>query len=65
MSLLTTQGVVCVLISLWGVAMLMLGAVWVNPTWMALGIAVLLVGLSFVRNALRNGSPPPALGGKE
>jgi hypothetical protein len=62
MNLLIIQAAVCMLISLWGAAMLVIGLVWLNPTWILLGLAVLIVGLPFVRNALRsNGSPgfPP------
>ena len=57
MNLLAVQGLVCGLISLWGVAMVVLGAVWGNVTWLVLGIAVLAVGLPFVRNALRSSGP--------
>jgi hypothetical protein len=57
MNLLIIQAVVCMLISLWGAAMLVIGLVWLNPTWILLGLAVLIVGLPFARNALRsNGS---------
>ena len=53
MKLLVLQGLVCVLISLWGAAMLLLGMVWRNLIWMGLGLAVLIVGLPFVYNAWR------------
>ena len=57
MNLLVIQAVACMLISLWGAAMLVIGLVWFNPTWILLGLAVLIVGLPFTRNALRsNGS---------
>lgn len=57
MNLLIIQAVVCMLISLWGAAMLVIGLVEFNPTWILLGLAILIVGLPFVRNALRsNGS---------
>jgi hypothetical protein len=57
MNLLPVQVVVCVLISLWGVAVLMLGAVWGNWVWALLGLAILIVGLPFVRNAFRSNGP--------
>ncbi len=58
MNLVIIQTLVCMLIVLWGVAMLVVGVVWLNSTWLGLGLAVLIVGLPFVRNAVRtNGSP--------
>jgi hypothetical protein len=57
MNLLAIQGVVCLLISLWGLAMLVLGAVWANVTWAVLGLAVLIVGLPFVRTVFRSSRP--------
>ena len=54
MNLLVIQGLVCFLISLWGVAMIMVGLIGMNPTWMVLGLIVMFVGLPFAWNALRN-----------
>ncbi len=54
MNLRVIQGLVCLLIALWGVAMLAVGVMGGNPTWMVLGLAVLFVGLPFARNALRS-----------
>jgi hypothetical protein len=54
LNLLVIQGLVCFLIPLWGMAMLVVGVIGRNPTWMALALAVLIVGLPFARNALRN-----------
>jgi hypothetical protein len=51
-NMVVVQGVVCLLISLWGVVMLMLGIVWAQAIWVLLGVAVLIVGLPFVRNML-------------
>lgn len=48
------QSVLCVLIAVWGIAMIVLGVVWENWTWTLLGIAVLVVGLPFARNAPRS-----------
>lgn len=45
------QSLLCVLIAVWGIAMVILGMIWENWTWAVLGIAVLSVGLPFVRNA--------------
>jgi len=57
MHLLAIQGLVCILIALWGVAMLVVGVIRGNPTWMVLGLAVFIVGLPFARNALRSNGP--------
>jgi hypothetical protein len=57
-NVLILQGLVCGLIALWGMAMLVIGVVWFNRTWMALGLAVVIVGLPFVFNALRNNGSP-------
>jgi type IV secretory pathway TrbD component len=48
------QSALCVLITLWGIAMVIIGMVWENWTWALLGVAVLIVGLPFVRNAVRS-----------
>ena len=57
MNLLVIQGLVCILIALWGAAMLVVGVIGSNPTWMVLGLAVFIVGLPFARNALRSNGP--------
>ncbi len=57
MNFLAIQGLVCILIALWGVAMLVVGVIRGNPTWMVLGLAVFIVGLPFARNALRSNGP--------
>jgi hypothetical protein len=58
MNFLVMQSLICVLIALWGVVTLAVGVVWFNPTWLGLGLAVLIAGLPFVVNALRkNGAP--------
>jgi len=54
MNLLVIQGLVCFLISLWGAAMIVVGLIGRNPTWMVLGLIVMFVGLPFAWNALRN-----------
>ena len=54
MSVMVIQSLLCVLIVLWGLAMVLIGMVWANWTWALLGIAVLIVGLPFVWNALRS-----------
>jgi hypothetical protein len=54
MSLLAIQGLVCILIAFWGATMLVVGVIGGNPTWMGLGLAVLIIGLPFARNALRS-----------
>ena len=53
-NLLAIQGLVCILIALWGETMLAVGVIEGNPTWMGLGLAVLIIGLPFARNGLRN-----------
>lgn len=53
LSMVIIHSLLCVLITLWGIAMTVLGMVWENWTWAVLGIAVCLVGLPFVRNAAR------------
>ena len=53
LNLLVIQGLVCFLIPLWGMAMLVVGVIGRNPTWIGLGFVVLFVGLPFARNALR------------
>jgi hypothetical protein len=57
MTMLLIQGVICALIALWGVVMLLLGAIWGNSLWTMLGVVVLLVGLPFVRNMRRRDRP--------
>jgi hypothetical protein len=54
LNLLIIQGLVCFLIPLWGMAMLAVGVIGRNPTWIGLGFVVLFAGLPFARNALRN-----------
>jgi hypothetical protein len=48
------QSLLCALIALWGLAMIVIGMVWANWVWALFGIAVLIVGLPFLRNALRS-----------
>jgi hypothetical protein len=56
-NLLVVQALVCFLIPLWGAAMIVVGLIGTNPTWMVLGLIVMFVGLPFAWNALRtNGS---------
>ena len=57
MNLRVRQGLVCLLIALWGAAMIVVGVIGGNPTWMVLGLAVMFVGLPFARNALWNNGP--------
>ena len=57
MNLRVIQGLVCLPIALWGMAMLAVGVMGGNPTWMVLGLAVLIIGLPFARNALRSNGP--------
>lgn len=52
MPLFPIQIFVSVLIAGWGLVMLVLGGVWMNPVWVGLGVAVALVGLPFLRNLL-------------
>jgi len=58
MNVLILQSLVCGLIALWGVVTMVIGVVWFNPTWIALGFAMFIVGLPFVFNALRNNGSP-------
>jgi len=56
-NLLMVQAVVCFLVPLWGAAMIVVGLIGRNPTWMVLGLIVMFVGLPFAWNAWRtNGS---------
>jgi hypothetical protein len=57
MNLRVIQGLVCLLIALWGAAMIVVGITGENPIWMVLGLAVMFVGLPFARNVLRNNGP--------
>jgi hypothetical protein len=54
MSVMVIQSLLCVLIVLWGLAMVIIGMVWANWTWILLGLAVLIVGLPFVWNVFRS-----------
>ena len=46
------QVALCLLIALWGLSMIVMGMVWRNGIWFVLGVAVLVVGLPFMRNLL-------------
>lgn len=46
------QAILCLLIALWGAAMIGMGLVWGNLIWFGLGAAILLAGLPFTRNLL-------------
>lgn len=48
------QSLLCVVITLWGLAMIVMGMIWAKWIWALLGVAVVIVGLPFVRNALRS-----------
>ncbi len=46
------QAMLCVLIALWGTAMIVMGLVWGNLIWLGLGTAILIIGLPFTRNLM-------------
>ena len=52
MNSVVLQAGLCLLIALWGLAMIVVGMVWSNVIWLGLGAAVLVVGLPFLRNLL-------------
>lgn len=52
MNSVVLQAGLCLLIALWGLSMIVMGMVWSNVIWLGLGVAVLVVGLPFLRNLL-------------
>ena len=52
MNSVVLQVALCLLIVLWGLSMIVMGMVWRNVIWFVLGVAVLVVGLPFLRNLL-------------
>ena len=46
------QAMLCILIALWGVAMIVMGLVGGNLIWLGLGTAILVIGLPFTRNLM-------------
>ncbi len=46
------QAMLCVLIALWGAAMIGMGLVRGNLIWLGLGTAILVFGLPFTRNLM-------------
>ena len=46
------QATLCILIALWGAAMIVTGLVWGNLIWLGLGTAIFVIGLPLTRNLL-------------
>ena len=46
------QATLCILIALWGTAMIVIGLVWGNLIWLGLGAAIFVIGLPLTRNLL-------------
>ena len=46
------QATLCILITLWGAAMIVIGLVWGNLIWLGLGTTIFVIGLPLTRNLI-------------
>ena len=46
------QATLCILITLWGAAMIVIGLVWCNLIWLGLGTVISCIGLPLTRNLM-------------
>ena len=49
------QATLCILIVLWGAAMIVIGLISGNLIWLGLGAAIFVIGLPLTRNLLPDG----------